>query len=45
MELKFLKRGCRRSKTTTAGERYKRGPLREHPLAGTMQQWRIEMQQ
>ena len=38
----FLKRGCPRSNNTTAGERYSSGPLREQPLAGTMEQWRIE---
>jgi len=38
VELKFLKHGCPRSKNTTTGERYNSGPLREHLLAGTMEQ-------
>ena len=39
MELKFLKHGCPRSKSTTTGERYNSGPLREQLLVGTMEQW------
>ena len=42
----FLKRGRLRSKNTTAGERYCSGPLREQqPLAGTVEEWRIEIHQ
>ena len=40
----FLNRRRQRSKTTPARERYFSGPLREQqPLAGTVEEWRIEI--